>query len=208
MNEDVVIFGGTFDPFTVGHRAAAEQLRDAIDAEVFIVPANIPPLRPPTQASFEDRVRMCRAGIRGLENVDVLEIERDRTEPSYTFNTMREMREKLPDARLWIAIGADAARHVKQWYRSAELLAGFNFVLFNRMSEGVSAPADLSDFPAGRTRALDIVSPDVSATQVRTRIQAGTAYSSLVAPEVAEIIQQRHLYEKPDKMLRSGPAYV
>ena len=81
----VAVFGGTFDPFHLGHLAVAEQAREGVLADlVWVVPAGVPPHRGPVTAGAADRLAMCRAAIEGRPRIAALELELHRPGPSYT----------------------------------------------------------------------------------------------------------------------------
>lgn len=193
----IAVFGGTFDPFHLGHLAVAVQARQGILAdETWIVPAGVPPLRGPVDASAGDRLAVCEAAIAGVERMRVLDLELRRPGPSYTIDTMRDLAAAHPDRELWVVLGADAARQMPEWLGAAELLATFHFVLVNRAGERlVHQPEALElGFRPDRTRIVAIDSPDVSATEIRRRARAGEPLGGLVSPAVERLIVDRALY--------------
>lgn len=193
----IAVFGGTFDPFHLGHLAVAEQARDGILAgETWVVPAGHPPHRGPVHAPAADRLAMCRAGTEGFPGIRVLDLELRRPGPSYTIDTMRDLAGDHPDLELWVVLGADAARQVPAWHGAEELLAGFRFVLVNRHGESaIRHPEAVSlGFHPDRTRVVGIHSPDISATEIRARAAAGEPLDGLLSPAVAGVIRQRGLY--------------
>ncbi len=193
----IAVFGGTFDPFHLGHLAVAVQAREGIRAEeAWVVPAGVPPLREPAHAPAADRLEMCRAAIAGTPGLRSLDLELRRRGPSYTIETMRDLASLHPDLELWVVLGADAARHVDGWRGSRELLGRFHFALVNRAGEGAihREEALALGFRPDRTRILGIVSPNVSATEIRRRAAAGEPLAGLVAPAVARLIAERGLY--------------
>jgi nicotinate-nucleotide adenylyltransferase len=193
----VAVFGGTFDPFHLGHLAVAEQARDGVLAdETWVVPAGVPPHRGPVAARAADRLAMCRAGIQGRSRIAVLDLELRRDGPSYTLDTMRDLAAQHAGVQLWVVLGADAARQTSSWHGAAELLGGYHFVLVNRAGEAVIHHAEAIGlgFRPERTRVVGIDSPDVSATEIRRRVVAGESLDGLVSPAVAAIIEERGLY--------------
>jgi nicotinate-nucleotide adenylyltransferase len=193
----VAVFGGTFDPFHLGHLAVAEQARDGILAgETWVVPAGVPSLRGPVDAGADDRLAMCRAGIEGRERISALDLELRRPGPSYTVDTMRDLASLHPQIELWVVLGADAARQVGEWHGAAELLAGYHFVLVNRAGEApIRHPEAVAlGFLPDCTRVVEIDSPDVSATDIRRRVAAGEPLGGLVSLAVERLIAERGLY--------------
>ncbi len=158
----VAVFGGTFDPFHLGHLAVAEQARDGILAdETWVVPAGVPPLHGPALAGAADRLEICRAAIAGRPRISVLDLELRRPGPSYTVDTMRDLAAAHPDVQLWVVLGADAARQMTAWHGAAELLAGYHFVLVNRAGEALIHHAEAIGlgYRPERTRVVGIEVP-------------------------------------------------
>lgn len=193
----VAVFGGTFDPFHLGHLAVAEQAREGVLAEeTWVVPAGIAPQRGPVLAGAADRLAMCRAAVAGRPRIRVLDLELRRPGPSYTADTMRDLGAAHPGVELWVVLGADAARQTFGWHRAGELLASCHFVLVNRSGEAPIRHAEAIGlgYRPERTRVVGIESPDVSATEIRRRVAAGEPLDGLVSPAVAAIIADRGLY--------------
>ncbi|MGD0834428.1 MAG: nicotinate (nicotinamide) nucleotide adenylyltransferase [Candidatus Dormibacteria bacterium] len=193
----VAVFGGTFDPFHLGHLAVALQAREGILAgETWIVPAGTPPHRGPVEAAAADRLEMCRLGIGDRPGLRVLDLEILRPGPAFTVDTMRDLTIANPGVGLWVVLGADAARQIGTWHRSSELLAGYHFVLVNRTGEASIRhdEAIRLGFHPERTRVLGIDSPDVSASEIRRRVRAGESLDGLVSAAVAALIARRGLY--------------
>ena len=88
----LAIFGGTFDPVHIGHLTVAWEAAELLDAEVRLMPANVPPHRAAPLASAAERVAMLRAALAGQPRLvlDARELERDG--PSYTIDTLIELR--------------------------------------------------------------------------------------------------------------------
>lgn len=193
----VAVLGGTFDPIHVGHVAVLEQVRRAVDAdEGWLLPTATPPHRRPTHASAADRLAMARAAAAGHRGVRVVDVEVGRGGLSYTIDTVDELARLHPQTTVWFILGADAAREVHTWHRASELLARAHFAVVNRT--GV-APLDDAEvralgFDPARTVLLHVVSPPVSATEIRRRAAAGESLAGLVPEGVAELIAARGLY--------------
>jgi nicotinate-nucleotide adenylyltransferase len=193
----IAVFGGTFDPFHLGHLAVAVQARQGILAEeTWIVPAGLPPLRGLVHASAPERLALCQVATAEVARLRVLDLELRRPGPSYTIDTMRDLGVAHPDRELWVVLGADAARQMPEWHGAAELLAAFHFVLVNRAGERlIHQPEALAlGFRPPRTRIVPIESPDVSATEIRRRARAGEPLAGLVSPAVERLIVERGLY--------------
>jgi nicotinate (nicotinamide) nucleotide adenylyltransferase len=119
-----VILGGSFNPVHIGHVALAEALsREPGVLEVFVIPAAQNPLKEGGSLLPRDlRWGMVQAAFRDVPKVTVLDLELRRDPPSYTFDTVTQLRILYPDTTLEIALGWDAFRDFPKWYRAEQLL--------------------------------------------------------------------------------------
>lgn len=207
-----VFYGGTFDPVHNGHLAVARNARDALSANVHLMPAADPPHKGPTHADAMQRATMLElatAGEHGLV-VDIRELRREG--PSYTIDTLHDIRGELggevPSALL---LGADSFRGLPGWKCWRELFKHTHFVVADRAGghfEEALAP-ELADWVAGRWvtvsdalhgaaaglvyRLEQPLYPE-SASDIRGRIATGDAWRDRVPNAVAEFIIQSRLY--------------
>jgi len=207
VTERVIVFGGTFDPVHVGHLTIAEQSleRTGMDA-VWFVPANLPPLRASAVAPAETRLAMLRAATAGHRGFAVLDLELSRGGVSYTAETMRALRAVHPDTDFVILVGADAARGIGAWHGASELLAKEGFLIVNRTGTPALEPAELQriGFDPQRTTMLEVLSPPVSASEVRRRVATGEDITGMVPGAVAEMISRQGLYRSVQPVHNSG----
>jgi len=193
----VVALGGTFDPIHAGHLAILEQVARAVGVdEAWLIPTATPPHRRPAHASASDRLEMARAAAEGVPGLRVLDLEARRPGLSYTIDTLDELARQFPGTRIWLVLGADAAREVGTWHRAAEVLQRAWLVVVNRSGVaplGEAEAAALGLDPA-RTRLVSVESPPVSATEIRRRVAAGESIAGLVPEAVARLIAERGLY--------------
>ena len=147
-----LLYGGTFDPVHAGHLAVARAARDALGADVAFLPAADPPHRAAPGASAEQRARMIELAIAGEPGFSVDRRELQRAGPSWTVDTLRDLRaERGPAAPLAWLVGADAFRGLPTWHDWRELLDLAHFVVAVRPGHGLDAlPGDLAEACAGR----------------------------------------------------------
>jgi nicotinate-nucleotide adenylyltransferase len=189
------VMGGTFDPVHHGHLVAASEVasRFALD-EVVFVPTGQPwqkshdPVSPP-----EDRYLMTVVATASNPRFSVSRVDIDRAGPTYTIDTLHDLRDKYgANTELFFITGADALDAILGWHRSKELFDLAHFV-------GVTRPGhDLSDagFPAGSVTLIEVPALAISSTDCRQRVHAGEPVWYLVPDGVAQYITKRHLYEK------------
>jgi nicotinate-nucleotide adenylyltransferase len=196
------ILGGSFDPIHVGHLSVAQQAAEKLKLdEVVLVPAGSPPhKRPARLASAEDRLAMARLAVRGLARLSVSDIEVRRPGPSYTLDTVREIKARLgSEHQYFFIIGADTVRELPTWHRAAELLAEVSLAIAVRPGyEPDFGPVERSIGPEAAARLrdglLDIEPCDVSSTEIRRRLASGGDIGALLRTDVAEHIRRRGLY--------------
>ncbi|AXK71553.1 nicotinate-nucleotide adenylyltransferase [Lysobacter sp. TY2-98] len=212
-------YGGTFDPIHCGHLAVANAVRDALDADVHLVPAADPPHKDATHADASHRARMVElavAGERGLR-VDRRELARDR--PSYSIDTLHEVRAEVGRETpvVWV-IGADSLAQLHRWHRWRELFdtahvlaagrpgfsldpAGFAQVdaeLAALIAARLRPLASLLDAPSGGIALLPMEPPRrESSTEIRRLAAAGDdGWRGQVPSPVAAYIDRHRLYAR------------
>lgn len=203
MSERLLLLGGTFDPVHCGHLAISLAAAEQLNVErIWLLPAAQPPHKTAAEASAEDRLAMLKLAIDAAEGFDVCEVELRREGPSYTIDTLTELRRQMPDAELFWLIGADMLAYLPKWYRAGDVVEMVHFAIADRRGEGSLEEVfdGLSDhFPPAvidRLRAGVIRAPliDISSTDIRRRVGAGEPIAHLVGQAVADYIADHGLY--------------
>jgi nicotinate-nucleotide adenylyltransferase len=185
----IAIYGGTFDPVHHAHLILA---RDAFEKlglnEVIFVPAAFSPLKKSAPvASGELRLAMLRAAIKGESKFSVDACELRRPPPSYTIDTVEELRRRTSHTAIYCLIGEDNVARLTKWHRFDELEKMVNFVILDRKGQPSTNSYPVID------RKIDI-----SATEIRKRVASGRSIRYLVPPAVEEIIYREKIYlEQP-----------
>jgi nicotinate-nucleotide adenylyltransferase len=203
------ILGGTFDPPHVGHLWLATLAADTIGLDrVLFMPAAQPPHKQDGGVtSASDRLLMTRLAIAGNDAFELTLIEMERSGPSYTIDSVVELRRLYgDDAELYLLMAADSLAQIDTWRQPDQLLERIEWVVGPRPGVALPDPVSLEDrfgVNASRIHLLDGPSLDVSSTQVRERVAAGHAIGYLVPRGVEELIVDRGLYRRER---RSGPS--
>jgi nicotinate-nucleotide adenylyltransferase len=215
----LVCYGGTFDPVHEGHLAVARAARDTLGAVVALVPAHDPPHKGPTRADATQRARMLELAVAGEPGLSVDRRELLREGPSYTFDTLGELRVELgDDAPLAWLVGADSLLQLHTWHRWRELFERAHIVAVQRPGSQVDArrlreqapevlaeidgrwlpPSALAGAAHGGFALLPMAElrPE-SSTELRRRIREGGDWQDWVTPAVADYIVRHGLYRLP-----------
>ncbi len=192
--ERIGIYGGTFDPVHTGHLILARDAIERLDlARMIFVPAARSPhkLGRAPGAPGEVRLEMLRAAIACESRFEVDPCELGRAGPSYTIDTIQDLRARWPGAELHYLIGADNVPELHTWHRIDELRVLVTFVVFHRRLPDATAPGASKPFPM-----LDRVL-DLSSTEIRNRVASGRSIRYLVPESVAAVIDAQGLYRNP-----------
>ena len=195
------ILGGTFDPPHVGHLWLAALAADAHGLDrVLFMPAAQPPHkggRLVTRAT--DRLLMTRLAIGADPAFELCPIEMERTGPSYTIDSVVELKRAYPDARLFLVMAADSLAQIDTWREPDRLLGEVEWIVGPRPGSPLPDRPELKDrFGAGASRIHLLTGPslDVSSSDVRRRVAAGHTIRYLVPRNVEELIIDRGLYRR------------
>lgn len=211
LKAPVGLLGGTFDPIHIGHLRPAIEARDAIGlAEIRLIPNHIPPHRANPFCSSEQRLAMVK--LAAAENagfvVDERELKRDT--PSWTIDTLIELRQALPGTPLCFLMGMDSLLGLPSWHRWQELLDHAHLVVSVRPGWQPDYPREVAELlarhhttdatalhqrRAGHIWLADNLPIELSATRLRALLAAGEDPRYLLPPSVADYIRQQGLYQ-------------
>ena len=184
------IMGGTFDPIHHGHLVAASevQMRMNLD-EVLFVPTGQPADKPNVTSS-EHRYLMTVIATASNPRFQVSRVDIDRPGPTFTIDTLRDMRQRFPGAELFFITGADAMTQVLTWRDAEELWSLAQFVGVTRPGHELS----LEGIPDGVFTEVEVPALAISSTECRERVQEGNAPWYLVPDGVVQYIAKHKLY--------------
>ena len=190
------IFGGAFDPPHIAHVALVRQAIDqlALD-ELRVVPTGEARHKARPLSAAQHRLAMANLAFADLPKVVVDDMETRRAGPSYTIETLREIKAQSPFAELFLVIGADQARKLNTWHLWQELVQTATICVAERDSAAESGAAFIPpESLKSRFVALKLPLNPVSATTIRAQVAARQVVSMLVGEPVARYIAQHHLY--------------
>ncbi|WOE78920.1 nicotinate-nucleotide adenylyltransferase [Pseudomonas protegens] len=214
MGKRIGLLGGTFDPVHIGHLRGALEVAESMQLdELRLTPSARPPHRDTPLVSALDRLAMVEYAVAGVSPLVVDDRELKRDKPSYTIDTLEQMRAELAaDDQLFLLLGWDAFCGLPTWHRWEELLQHCHILVLQRPDADSEPPDALRNLLAARSVSdpLALQGPGghiafvwqtplaVSATQIRQLLASGKSVRFLVPDAVLAYIDAHGLYRAPN----------
>ena len=184
------VMGGTFDPIHHGHLVAASEVAAKFDLdEVIFVPTGRPWQKDNVSPS-EHRYLMTVIATASNPRFTVSRVDIDRNGPTYTVDTLRDLRNQYPNDELFFISGADAVAQIMSWKDKDELWNLAHFI-------GVSRPGhelSLSGLSGEHVSLLEVPALAISSTDCRSRVARAHPVWYLVPDGVVQYIAKHRLY--------------
>ena len=182
------LYGGTFNPVHTAHLMVADQVGHALRFNrVYFLPDAVPPhVDKKTAIDATDRVAMLRLAIQDnpLFGLELAEIQRGGV--SYTYETVKQLKEAHPENDYYFIIGGDMVDYLPKWYRINDLLKIVNFVAVRR-----PGAKNESQYPVIW---VDVPEVQISSSDIRQRVAQGESIRYLVPTRVEQYIKEHDLY--------------
>jgi nicotinate-nucleotide adenylyltransferase len=193
-SQRIGVLGGTFDPIHIGHLVTGLNVRHqlSLDLVLFVVAHH------PWQKADRDvspsavRFAMVSAAVGGHEGLEASDLEIERGGTTYTADTLTTLRERHPDAELFLILGQDQAANLHTWDRVDAVRSLVTLVVVRRPGSVGTPPRE-----GWRVVEVDVPSLDVSSSDLRARFSDGRPVDWLVPEPVVRIVEERGLYRLP-----------
>ncbi|MGD9252551.1 MAG: nicotinate-nucleotide adenylyltransferase [Holophagae bacterium] len=219
MKQRIAVYGGSFDPFHLGHLVPTVRALETFRFEaVHFVPAGSPPHKPAVALTpVTHRLVMVAMATLPYTGFYTSDDEVFSSGPTYTVDMVRRFRERFPDATLFFILGSDSFSQIATWERWQELVASVNLVVLHRahiwgdeLRERV--PAELHDrmrlvepfeaVPDPEELTIYLLNHEpfpISGTSIRNRQALGQPIRELVPHEVHSYIEKYGLYRPAEE---------
>jgi nicotinate-nucleotide adenylyltransferase len=192
------ILGGAFNPPHLGHLVCAQEalLQLELDKVVFMPFGEAPHRELEDDPGAEARLELVELAVGDDARFEVSRMEVDRSGPSYTSDTLRELHERAPEDELFLILGGDQAAALPRWHEPDVVLELATVAVVERSNWSRNAIViTLGRLPgADRIRYLDMPIIQVSSSTIRRRAAAGQPIRYLVPDAVATYIEGHGLY--------------
>ena len=199
ISSRIGVLGGTFDPVHNGHIGIATAVFNVLElTSVLFVPADRPWMKEsgigPGVSSIDHRIAMVELATRDREGFELSTVDADRGRPSYSVDTIADLREVYGHAsELFLILGADALEELPRWRDPERLVSMCTLVCVGRPGSGLPEGLPV-DHPGRNAQFVSGPMLPASATEVRTRVSEGVSIDGLVNTSVIAYIEQNGLY--------------
>ena len=200
----IAIYGGSFNPPHLGHVEAARTVASALAPDrLLIVPASVPPHKELADGSptAQQRLELCRLAFADIPGAEISEMELRREGKSYSYDTVRLLREENPDAQLILVVGTDMLLSFEKWYQFRYLLENCTLAVLARgeddLDELRAAAAYLRTTYDADVTVLPHEPIAISSEAIRERLETRGGEDYLSDAVYAEIIRHRYYGARP-----------
>lgn len=189
-------FGGSFNPLHIGHLTVARAVAEAKGFDkVVLIPSARPPHKPEAAELAEPchRLAMCQLVSSCDPFFETQDLEVNRSGPSYTIDTIRQLKQRGWTQVAWM-IGADMVQILPSWHQPLDLLREAELMIAARPGNLIDWQALPPEFHSLKGNVVPAPLLEISASDIRQRVQEGKSIRYLVPPEVERYILEHRLY--------------
>lgn len=194
------ILGGTFDPLHNAHIALALEAKKQFNLDsVWLMPSPDPPHKSDKKKTpFSIRYKMTLAGLEGINGLVCSDYEAGLPQPSYTVQTLQNLKKDYPDDEFMFIIGEDSLDNIENWYHPEEIMKLTELIVAARDdgdNRSLEEQTQLIQKEYGAViHILKWKEINISSTEIRRRVASGESIDSMVPEGVKEIIWKENLY--------------
>lgn len=182
--------GGTFDPIHNGHLVAASEVASELELDQVVFVPTGDPWQKQNVTGSEHRYLMSVIATAANPRFLVSRVDIDRDKPTYTVDTLTDLKSEYPDAELFFITGSDAIKQILAWREVEKLWDLAHFVAVSRPGHTLEIP----DVPEGTITSVEVPALAISSTDCRQRVANGEPIWYLVPDGVVQYIGKHKLY--------------
>lgn len=208
--ENIIIFGGTFDPIHNGHLEIASYIYNILKTDINFLPIGLPSYKTPPLASYKHRINMLKIALEKNIYFKINELENDEKKYSYTYATINKLKNQFRNtANIFFIIGMDSLTTFETWDEWQLLISICNFLVFKRHGYEINnipniiknkiniinESPNLNKYHVNNFYIFDYYPSNISSTQIRNQIKNNESINNLVPKEVENYIRINNLYK-------------
>lgn len=198
IRRKVGIMGGTFNPIHTGHLIMAEHAYDSFGLdEILFIPTGNSYMKSDV-LDKETRAKMVSLSIEDNPKFAMSDIEISKDTPSYSFETIRELKQLNPGNDYYFIVGEDSLRSMKDWVHPEKIFSEITVLVARRPYVSIDKLMDVIEFYESTYNAdiqvIEMNNIDISSTEIRNRVSEGKSIKYMVHPKVLDFIQSHNLY--------------
>ncbi|MBE6837481.1 MAG: nicotinate (nicotinamide) nucleotide adenylyltransferase [Ruminococcus sp.] len=198
----ILLFGGTFNPIHKGHTRAVEIMDNELDFDkIIIMPSKIPPHKiAKNLASEQHRLEMCRLAFSENEKAEISDFEITRNNVSYSYYTVKYLKECYPEDDICMAVGSDMLLTFDKWYKFDSILKMCSLVCVSREDGDENELLEKAEYLSkwGKAYVLKAEAFEISSTQIREMLQNNEDTSCYLDESVVKYIRENNVYVGDD----------
>lgn len=197
------ILGGTFDPIHNGHIELAKTAKEQyLLDEIWFMPSPDPPHKlQKSKSPYELRYKMTKVAIEGINGFICTDYEAKLPQPSYTANTLENLKKDFPDNEFFFIIGEDSLDMIETWYMPEKIMLLTTLIVAARKEDFDNRSVEeqvkhLEDKYSANIKVITWNPIDISSTELRERVKKRLSIKDLVPEKVEEIIWTEKIYTR------------
>lgn len=187
------LFFGSFNPVHIGHLIIAGYMANFTDLDqVWLVVSPQSPLKKKNGlAGVYDRIEMARLATDSSDNILVSSVELSMPQPSYTVDTLNELKIRYPDYQFSLIMGADNIISLKKWKSHEQILAEHKIFVYPRPGSDISEWIDHPQITITEAPFLEL-----SSTFIRKALKDKKNIQYMLPEPVLNFIDRKSLYSR------------
>lgn len=148
----IAIFGGSFDPVHIGHKAIVKTALSELNIDkLIVVPTYLNPFKKSFYLKPQTRLKLLKKVFNNFEKVDICDYEVNKEKLSYSFDTVSYLKKLYSTNKIYFILGEDNLKNLDKWYKIEELKTLVEFVVVTR-----------NGFKSERTEKFKILDIDIN----------------------------------------------
>jgi nicotinate-nucleotide adenylyltransferase len=182
------ILGGTFNPPHIGHLILAQVAQEQLDLDkVLFIPANQPPHKQEIKEGADLRLEMLKVAVEDNQDFEVIDWEIKRGGASFTVETLRQLGQRYPEAKLFLIIGSDLANNFQTWQDYQQILELATVVVAQRPGQPLESSLNF--------KKIDMIDIGINSSDIRRRIRDNLSIRYWIPQKLYKYFEDKEIFK-------------